>query len=88
MSKIKNSFQEGYNKVEVNTVDAFQGSEKDIIIFDCVRANQIKHDIASLGFLLDQRRLNVAITRPRHFLFIVGNSNTLSRSELWKSMIK
>lgn len=41
----------------------------------------------SLGFLLDERRLNVAITRPKYFLFIVGNAATLSKSDVWNNMI-
>ncbi len=58
----------------MNTVDAFQGKEKDIIIFNCVRSNTSASLQASLGFLNDERRLNVAITRPKHFLIILGNS--------------
>jgi superfamily I DNA and/or RNA helicase len=63
--------------IEVNTVDAFQGSEKDIIIFNCVRSNYENQLEKSLGFLLDERRLNVAITRPKYFLMVVGNAKTL-----------
>ena len=66
--------------VEINTVDAFQGREKDIVIFNCVRSNKLNTLQGSLGFLTDERRLNVAITRPRHFLFYVGNSDTLLKS--------
>ena len=73
--------------MEVNTVDAYQGREKDIIIFNCVRSNNIKSLRASLGFLIDERRLNVAITRPRHFLYIIGNSRTLEKCDFWKNMI-
>lgn len=51
----------------MNTVDSFQGREKDVILFNCVRTN-------GLGFLANVNRLNVAITRPKHFLVIVGNS--------------
>lgn len=74
--------------VEVNTVDAFQGREKEIIVFNCVRSNPIKSIVGSLGFLTDLRRLNVAITRPKHFLFIVGNSKTLTKCEIFREMIK
>jgi len=73
--------------VEVDTVDSYQGSEKDIMIFNCVRANTIKSEIGSLGFVTDDRRLNVAITRARHFLFIVGNSSTLKKNELWSDLV-
>jgi len=74
--------------IEINTVDAFQGREKDIIIFNCVRSNMLNTLQGSLGFLIDERRLNVAITRPRHFLFMVGNSQTLHKSPLWRDMVE
>ena len=69
--------------VKFKTVDAFQGQEKDIVIFNCVRASPNQ----GIGFLKDVRRLNVAITRPRHFLFIVGNSKTISRNKTWKEYV-
>ena len=70
-------------------MDAFQGREKDIIIFNCVRSNSNSSSVqAALGFLIDDRRLNVAITRPRHFLVILGDSRTLVKSNTWDSMIK
>ena len=74
--------------IEVNTVDAFQGQEKDVIIMSCVRANQSASLKGSLGFLVDERRMNVAITRAKHFLFVVGNSRTLGRNEKWQGLIK
>ena len=43
--------------------------------------------IQRLGFLTDLRRLNVAITRPKHFLFLVGNSKTLGISDVWRGLI-
>ena len=73
--------------VEINTVDAFQGREKDIVIFNCVRSNTISSVQGSLGFLTDVRRLNVAISRPRHFLFVVGNSQTLLKCKAWAKMV-
>jgi hypothetical protein len=66
--------------VDVNTVDGFQGREKDIILFSCVRSNNI-------GFLKDQRRMNVAITRARLALLVVGNSRTLSGNKDWSALM-
>lgn len=70
--------------VEINTVDAFQGREKEIIIFSCVRSSKE----GSLGFVSDYRRMNVAITRAKHCLFVIGNENTLSRDKNWNSLVK
>ena len=67
--------------VDINTVDAFQGQEKDIIIFSCVRAG------TSVGFLADTRRLNVALTRAKSKVFIVGNSPRLIKNVLWENLI-
>lgn len=77
-----------YSDVEINTVDAFQGREKDIIIVSCVRSNSLDSEKASLGFLIDDRRMNVAITRARHLLVVIGNSATLKKHPAWKSFIE
>jgi len=69
--------------LEINTVDAYQGREKDIIIISCVRASQDKN----IGFLSDFRRMNVAITRAKHFLWVVGNGPTLKRNQHWGGLI-
>ncbi|DBA01006.1 TPA: hypothetical protein N0F65_006267 [Lagenidium giganteum] len=69
--------------IEVNTVDGFQGREKDVIIFSCVRASKS----GGIGFLKDIRRLNVAITRARFCLFVVGHVNTLVRDETWRALV-
>jgi superfamily I DNA and/or RNA helicase len=75
--------------IEINTVDSYQGREKEIMIFNCVRSNNIQaaEPYQSLGFLVDERRLNVAITRPKNFLFIIGHQNTLKRSPTWSALI-
>lgn len=59
-----------------------QGREKAVIVFDCVRSN----DSGSVGFLADQRRLNVAITRARRKLIIVGDSATLGADPIWAAL--
>ena len=65
------------------TIDGFQGQECDIIILTTVRSNQN----GSLGFVADCRRLNVAITRPKYSLLLVGNCSTLRTNEVWRSLI-
>ena len=72
-------------KVKVGTVDSFQGSEMEFIIVSTVRANLQ----GKIGFVGNRRRMNVALTRAKHGLFIVGNSITLSTAPgPWKSCIK
>jgi superfamily I DNA and/or RNA helicase len=70
--------------IEIKSVDGFQGREKEIIILSLVRANE-KEEI---GFLSDVRRLNVAITRPKRKLIIVGDAKTLSSAEVYKKLIE
>ncbi|KAG4306132.1 hypothetical protein PORY_000120 [Pneumocystis oryctolagi] len=65
-----------YSEIEINTVDGFQGREKEVVIFSLVRSN----DKGEIGFLEDKRRLNVAITRPKRHLCIIGDSQTIERN--------
>ncbi|KAG9157370.1 hypothetical protein Leryth_005003 [Lithospermum erythrorhizon] len=68
--------------IYINTVDAFQGQERDVIIMSCVRASN--HGV---GFVADIRRMNVALTRARRALWVMGNANSLIRSEDWAALI-
>ena len=68
--------------ISVNTVDGFQGQERDVILISLVRAN----DAGQIGFLRDLRRMNVAITRARMKLFILGDAPTLTRHPFYKQL--
>lgn len=63
-------------EIEISTVDGFQGREKEVIIISLVRSNEINQ----VGFLLDKRRLNVAMTRPKRQLYIVGDLELIGSS--------
>lgn len=83
MQRAGNWRPELYKKIEVASVDSFQGREKDFIILSCVRSN----DHQGIGFLNDPRRLNVALTRARCGLIIIGNAKVLSKQPLWNLLL-
>ncbi|GLT44917.1 hypothetical protein SLA2020_187900 [Shorea laevis] len=68
--------------IYINTVDAFQGQERDVIIMSCVRASN--HGV---GFVADIRRMNVALTRAKRALWVMGNANALMQSDDWAALI-
>lgn len=70
--------------VEVDTVDAFQGREADAVVVSCVRANTE----AEVGFLADLRRMNVALSRARRHLFVVGDSATLAGHPFYVRLVE
>lgn len=69
--------------LEVNTIDGFQGQEKDVIFISLVRSN----DKSELGFIKDNRRLNVAMTRARKKLVIIGDSATIGNHPLYNELL-
>jgi superfamily I DNA and/or RNA helicase len=79
----KNEFFKPFRPlVTVNTVDGFQGQERDIIVISLVRSN----DEGQIGFLRDLRRMNVAITRARMKLIILGDRSTLCRHPFYRKL--
>ncbi|XP_020886288.1 uncharacterized ATP-dependent helicase C29A10.10c isoform X2 [Arabidopsis lyrata subsp. lyrata] len=74
--------QDELKEIYINTVDAFQGQERDVIIMSCVRASG--HGV---GFVSDIRRMNVALTRARRALWVMGNASALMKSEDWAALI-
>ena len=73
----------GYN-IAIDSIDGFQGQEKDVIYISLVRSNAQ----GEIGFLKDECRLNVAMTRARKKLIIIGDFSTLSQFQLFSQLIE
>jgi len=73
-----------FEEIEFNTTDAFQGREREIIIFSCVRAKAT----GGIGFLGDIRRMNVGLTRAKSSLWVLGDSRSLQQGEFWSRLIE
>ncbi|CAG8564883.1 11172_t:CDS:2, partial [Diversispora eburnea] len=81
--KVKDSLPFEMKIPEINTVDGFQGREKEIILFSCVSASEDKN----IGFLRDIRRMNIALTRAKRSLWIFGSQKSLIHNKVWESLI-
>ena len=82
--KMQHYFRKLKRHITVGTVDGFQGQERDVIVISLVRDNAD----GKIGFLRDLRRMNVAMTRARMKLIIVGNAQTLSRHRFYRELIE
>lgn len=69
--------------LEVNSIDSFQGREKDFIILSSVRSSKT----GGIGFLNNERRLNVAITRAKFGMVVLGNATVLKQNHFWNNLL-
>jgi len=72
-----------FDQLEIDTVDGFQGREKEAVVISLVRSNTT----GEIGFLSDARRMNVALTRARRKLIIIGDSATLAADVFFQSLL-
>jgi ATP-dependent RNA/DNA helicase IGHMBP2 len=70
-------------QMRISTIDSFQGQEQETIILSLVRSN----DDGDIGFLKDYRRMNVAITRAKEQLFVIGDSATIGADAFYNSFL-
>ena len=89
MQKLRKEFTRYFGSsigkyIDFNTIDGFQGQEKEIIIISCVRVDDTK---TGVGFLKDFRRMNVAFTRAKTSMWILGHRQSLYKNKLWRNLI-
>lgn len=84
LKKQLSEFPFSKKNISINTVDGFQGQERDIIYISLVRSN----DNNEIGFLKDYRRMNVALTRARKKLVVIGDSSTIANDKFYNSYIE
>ena len=72
-----------YDSLTIDTIDGFQGMERDLIIISLVRSN----DDGKIGFVNDPRRINVMLTRAKRGLIVIGNKNCMEKNVIWKRWI-
>ena len=82
MLKKDHFFRSFRRLIAVHTVDGFQGQERDVILLSLVRANKM----GQIGFLRDLRRMNVAMTRARMKLMIIGDVDTLTQHPFYRDL--
>jgi len=73
--------------LEVNSVDGFQGREKSVILLSTVRSDFGRERGLGVGFVKDERRINVSMTRAKHSLLILGHAATLRQAPIWERLI-
>ncbi|XP_076754816.1 putative helicase mov-10-B.1 [Xylocopa sonorina] len=85
----KSLYEHNLGKITVGTVDTFQGQEREIIIVSTVRSRVFKrNDKEDIGFLSKPKRFNVAVTRAKNLLIIVGNQSVLCKDKCWETLLK
>lgn len=87
---LRRIFEEEYGAVyntmvDISTIDAFQGKEASIVMLSCVRGS---NKTTGIGFLSDVQRMNVALTRAKHFLFVVARCRTITVNPYWRDLVK
>jgi hypothetical protein len=94
VKRFKEKFIINNIEIAINTVDSFQGQERDIVLFSTVRSSKKNNSIndnqgggESIGFLKDFRRMNVALSRAKLGCFIIGNSQKLISNSYWEKLI-